>query len=171
MIYNRFHYQILRYIPDLNRMEPRNFGVVVQGTGQIKFRINRRFAQKGFVDTEAFRQWRQFLEKEINDEQTEQLNLFRPAKDSPEFLDHLNRMIRGNFTLSRPMLTEYRHAIEIDSVLDDLFETLVADKEDKEAVLVTRPTGKFRATSEEEQFVLANEIDVYLPQLKEVVGF
>ena len=128
---NRFHYQILRYIPDLQRMEPRNFGVIVQGAGQTRFKINTRFAQKGFVDTEAFRRWRQFLGKEIDDEQTEQLSLFRPAKDTPEFLTHLNQMIKGNFTLSRPMITEYRKTVKIDSVLEDLFMTVVMEKDKK----------------------------------------
>jgi hypothetical protein len=150
---NRFQYQILRYIPDLRRMEPRNFGVIVQGAGQTRFKINTRFAQKGFVDTEAFRQWKQFLVKEIDDEQTEQLNLFRPAKDTPEFLNHLNRLLKGNVNLSKPLAAEYRHDVEIEAVLQDLFDSLVMDREEREAVMITRPTGKFRADSEGKQFI------------------
>jgi len=171
---NRFYYQILRYIPDLQRMEPRNFGIVVQGTGQTKFRINTRFAMRGFVDTEAFRSWRQFLEKEIGDEQTEQLSLFRPAKDSPEFLDHLNQMIKGNFSLSRALVAEYRHDIGIEAVLQDLYDTLVMDREEQEAVMITRPTGKFRAASEDKQFVkrgLHKDEHVNLDEKTEWIGY
>lgn len=155
-------------------MEPRNFGIVVQGFGKTKVKINKRFAQKGFVDTEAFRQWRQFLEKEIDDEQIEQLSLFRPAKDTPEFLDHLNRLIKGNFNLSRPLIAEYRRVVEIDSVLNDLFETLVADKEEQDAVMITRPTGKFRAASEEKQFIrrgLHKDEHVNLDERTEWIGY
>lgn len=171
---NRFHYQILRYIPDLRRMEPRNFGVIVQGAGQTRFKINTRFAQKGFVDTEAFRQWKQFLVKEIDDEQTEQLNLFRPAKDTPEFLDHLNRLFKGNFNLSKPLAAEYRRDVEIEAVLQELFDTLVMDIEEQEAVMITRPTGKFRAASEEKQFIkrgLHKDEHVNLDETTEWIGY
>jgi len=150
---NRFHYQILRYIPDLQRMEPRNFGIIVQGAGQTLYKINTRFAQKGFVDTEAFRQWKHFLVKEIDDGQAEQLELFRPSKDTPEFLNHLGKLFKGNVNLSKPLAAEYRREVEIEAVLQDLFDTLVVDSEEQEAIMITRPTGKFRAESEEKQFV------------------
>jgi hypothetical protein len=174
MTTNRFFYQILRYIPDLNRMEPRNFGIIVQGGGHTKVKINTRFAQKGFVDTEAFRSWRRFLEKEIDEEQTEQLSFLRPAKDSPEFLDHLNQLVKGNFNLSRPLVAEYRRDVETDTVLYELFEALVSDKEEQDAVMITRPTGKFRASSDEKQFLkrgLRKDEHVKLGENTEWIGY
>ena len=50
-----FHYQILRYIPDLKRMEPRNFGVILQTDDRTEAKMNTNFARKQVVDTEAFR--------------------------------------------------------------------------------------------------------------------
>lgn len=153
MATNRFHYQILRYIPDLERMEPRNFGIVLQGSGQTKCRINTRFAQKGYVDTEAFRKWRQFIEQEITCEETEQLQMFCPPKGTPEFLEHLQSLIQGNFNITRPMGVEYRREIDIDAALNELFDSLVVEREEQDAVAPTRPTGRFRAASEDRAFL------------------
>ncbi|MBM4386350.1 MAG: hypothetical protein FJ088_01345 [Deltaproteobacteria bacterium] len=149
----RFYYQILRYIPDLNRMEPRNFGIVLQSSTETIYKINTRFAQRGFVDTEAFRKWKKFIDQEVSFDDTKQLQMFCPPKHTHDFLIHLQKLIQGNFNITKPLLTEFHYERNINDVLIELFNDLVMEKEDLDATEVTRPTGKFRAASEEKKFI------------------
>ncbi len=62
-------YQIIRYVPDLRRMEPQNIGVVVQGQFGVSCRIWTHFrplGDKPDFDYGNFRKWREFFEAEIN---------------------------------------------------------------------------------------------------------
>ena len=58
---NDLHYALIRFIPDMARMEPMNFGVVLQGAGKIDFKLNPNFARKKEVETPVFQKWRDFF--------------------------------------------------------------------------------------------------------------
>ena len=43
---NDLRYALIRFIPDAARMEPINFGVVLQGAGKIDFKLHPNFARR-----------------------------------------------------------------------------------------------------------------------------
>lgn len=147
-----FSYQLLRYIPDLSRMEPRNFGIVLQDDRRIQAKIYPYLASSGDVETKAFHAWKEFIEKEINNDDSEQLQLFRPAKSTKGFLEYLTTIIKGNFTISKPMVVQFNEEIDFDEVIDSLYKKLVVRKEERDSNSLYRPTGKFRQISLEKKF-------------------
>ncbi len=107
-------YQIIRYIPDLRRMEPQNIGVVVQGRSGSLCRIWRHFrplGEKPSFDYANFRKWREFFDEEVNGRQ---VDLFQPLRHTREFLEYLQSRCKGNYVLTRPL--------HIAMVTDDLSE-------------------------------------------------
>ena len=48
-----FRYLLVRYVPDRERMEPINVGII-QGAGRIDFRLNPHAARRKEIETVTF---------------------------------------------------------------------------------------------------------------------
>lgn len=135
-------YQIIRYVPDLQRMEPQNIGVLVQGQSQMRCRLWTRFrplGDKPDFDYANFRKWREFFEAEVNGPQ---IALFQPRRHSPEFLEYLQSRCTGNYILTRP-LHFTTQTDDIDEVTDYLYQRLVRSSEE-ESEPAEQPVKSFR---------------------------
>ena len=129
-----YRYQILRYVADLDRMEPVNIGVVVQNNHRTTFRINDdlsrvRAADQEF-DPEAFARWVEFFREECEGPPAPG----QPDRGTEEFLEHLGAQCRRRYQLTapRPMAVDVPH---LEAVCDWLFGRLVsADNARKEPV-------------------------------------
>lgn len=137
-----FLYQIIRYVPDLRRMEPKNIGVIVQGQSELRLRIWTHFRpgdDKPDFDYANFRKWREFFEDEVNGPQ---IALFQPARYTPEFLEYLQSRCKGNYIVTRPLHLEMRTE-SIDEVTQHLYETIVRSPEE-ETEPAEQPVRRFR---------------------------
>ncbi|HSB08807.1 MAG TPA: DUF3037 domain-containing protein [Blastocatellia bacterium] len=137
-----FLYQIIRYVPDLRRMEPKNIGVIVQGQSALKLRLWAHFRpgdDKPDFDYANFRKWREFFEEEVNGPQ---IALFQPPRHSPEFLEYLQSRCRGNYIVTRPLHVAMR-TDNIEEVTQHLYETIVRSPEE-EPEPAEQPVRRFR---------------------------
>ena len=146
---NDLHYALIRFVPDMARMEPINFGVVLQGFGKIDFKLNPNFAIRKDVETPVFQQWRDFLVEEIRGEP---MPLFQPRKDSVEFLTHLANLCEQTVSLSRPLFVSAKKDESFEDVLESLFTKLVLPPESPKSDHMPRPTSRFREIEYEKQF-------------------
>jgi hypothetical protein len=135
-------YQIIRYVSDLERMEPQNIGIVVQGQGQTVARLWKYFrplGEKRDFDYLNFRKWREFFEEEINGAQ---VSMFQPPRQSPEFLDYLQSRCNSNYLMTRP-LRFISQVDRVEEVRDYLYDRLVKPQnENQEPAL--QPVQRFR---------------------------
>lgn len=123
-------YQIIRYVPDLRRMEPQNIGVLVQGESRITLRLWTHFrplGDKPDFDYANFRKWREFFDAEINGPQ---IKMFQPSRERPEFLEYLQSRCKGNYILTRPLHVAM-NSDNIEGVRDYLYQTLVRSPEEE----------------------------------------
>lgn len=142
-----YRYQLIRYVPDVRRMEPQNVGVVVQDETGTTSRLWSRFrplGEKPDFDFANFRQWRQFFEEEVNGPQ---IPLFQPPRNRPEFLEYLQARCRGNYLVSRP-LELVVETQDLSEVREYLYETLVR-RPQEERETAEQPVRRFREALEE----------------------
>lgn len=135
-------YQIIRYVPDLRRMEPKNIGVIVQGQSDLKLRLWTHFRpgdDKPDFDYANFRKWREFFEEEVNGRQ---IALFQPPHHTREFLEYLQSRCGGNYVVTRPLNVTMRTE-DIDEVTEYLYGTLVRSPEE-ESDPAEQPVRRFR---------------------------
>lgn len=135
-------YQIIRYVSDLERMEPQNIGVVVQGLGRTVARLWKYFRPLGEhrdFDYLNFRKWREFFEEEINGAQ---ISMFQPSKDSHEFLEYLQSRCKSNYLMTRP-LRFIGQVDSIEEVRDYLYDRLVKRQNDSQEPAL-QPVQRFR---------------------------
>ncbi len=147
---NDLHYALIRFVPDMARMEPINFGVVLQGFGKIDFKLNPNFARRKDVETPVFQQWRDFLVEEIRGEP---MPLFQPQKHSVEFLTHLANLCEQTVSMSRPLFVSAKKDESFEDVLESLFTKLVLPPESPKPDHMPRPTSRFRGIEDEKQFL------------------
>ncbi len=143
-------YSLIRYVPVMERMEPINVGVILQGEGLVDVRLSPHAAKRKEIDTHVFRQWRQFFLEEILGEQTPR---FQPEKTSQQFLTYLGQLCEGPVILSRPLILQVAPTRSFNDVLDDLYTRLVAPPETTSPAEARRPTGRFRQITEARQFL------------------
>src|SRR5437763_17103420 len=93
-------YALIRFIPDMDRMEPINVGVILQGEGRIEFKLGPHAAKRADVDTQVFQKWRAFLEEEIRGAA---VPLLQPPKDSAQFLHYLAGLCEQTVLITRPL--------------------------------------------------------------------
>jgi hypothetical protein len=135
-------YQLIRYVPDLRRMEPQNIGVIVQGDPGVTYRLWSHFrplGDKPDFDYANFRKWREFFEAEINGPQ---IKMFQPRRDRPEFLEYLQSRCRGNYIVTQA-LNVAMQTENIEDVKNFLYETLVRSPQD-EPHPAEQPVRRFR---------------------------
>jgi hypothetical protein len=147
---NEFRYVLVRYVPDRERMEPVNVGLILQGLGRIDFRFSPHAAKRKDIDTEAFRRWKEFFRSEV---QGAAAPLFQPERASPQFLRYLEELCEGPVLLSSSLCLGTEPSDSFDDVLDSLYQRLVAPPEIVSPSAATRPTGRFRQIAEERRFL------------------
>ena len=148
---NDLHYALIRFIPDAARMEPVNFGVVLQGCGRIDFKLNPNFARRKEVETPVYQQWHKFLEEEIRGEP---MPPFQPRKDSVEFLTHLANLCEHTVSMSKPLFVAAQADESFQDVIESLFTKLVLppDQLRPKPGSQSRPTSHFRRVESKKQF-------------------
>jgi hypothetical protein len=138
----QFRYQLIRYVPDLLRMEPQNIGIIVQDESGVTCRLWTRFrplGDKPDFDYANYRKWREFFEAEVNGPQ---VALFQPPRNSPEFLEFLQSRCKGSYIVTHPLKgTMETH--DIVEARDFLYETLVMRREE-EPEPAEQPVQRFR---------------------------
>jgi hypothetical protein len=141
-------YQIIRYVPDLERMEPQNIGVIVQGSGQTISKVWKHFrpSDKRDFDYSNFRMWREFFEEEINGAQ---VSMFQPDRGSPEFLTYLQSRCKSNYLVTRP-LSIITKTDSAEEVRDYLYKRVVSPPETDE-VPALQPVRRFREQLQEKK--------------------
>lgn len=136
-----YYYTLVRYVPDVQRMEPINVGVILQGRGQLDIRFSPHAAKRKEIDTGVFQQWRQFLLEEV---QGKPAPLFQPPKTSPKFLDYLGQLCDGAVLLSQPLLVSVDESRPFADMLAYLYQRLVAPSQVIAPAEAARPSGRFR---------------------------
>jgi hypothetical protein len=137
-----YRYQIIRYVPDLERMEPQNIGVIVQGSFNVVSKIWTRFrplGEKPDFDYANFRKWREFFDEEVNGPQ---ISMFQPPRTDPLFLEYLQSRCKGNYILTHP-LNIVMQTDEIEEVRDYLYRRLVKTP-DSDSEPAEQPVRRFR---------------------------
>lgn len=166
MASNRFLYQIIRFIPDLARMEAKNIGVIVQGGGEVAVKPNRQVTKWGKAKehTESIKKWFQYFEEEISaptskpDDIIVPISTLIPDRRSERFLEYLMKQATGQIKVSRPFALEYRTEKTINTVIDELYRKLVATDTELEETTEEKPsisksiTNKFKECSRSKQF-------------------
>jgi len=145
-----YRYVLIRYVPDRERMEPINVGVILQGGGKLEHRLNPHFARRKEIDTGVFRLWKQFFSDEIIGMAAP---LFQPDRSESEFLTYLEQLCDGPVLLSRPLSLSAHETRSFADVLESLYGRLVAPPEVATPATAIRPTGRFRQLSDAKKFV------------------
>lgn len=145
-----YRYVLVRYVPDHERMEPVNVGLILQGPGKLDILFSPHAAKRKDIDTEAFRRWKEFFNTEVSGAAAP---LFQPDRASPEFLRYLEELCEGPVVLSRSLYLGAEPTRTFDEVLASLYQRLVAPPEIISPSAATRPTGRFRQVAEACDFV------------------
>lgn len=147
---NELRYSLIRLIPDPDRMEPVNFGVILQASERIDFKLYPHFAKRKDVDTITFQKWKAFLEEEIKGEPVPML---QPRKTTPQFLTYLSGLCEETVSITKPLYIEARKDEAFDDILAGLYERLVIPPEAPKREQSPRPTHTFRDIELEKQFM------------------
>ena len=146
---NDFLYSLIRFVPDLERMEPFNVGVILQGQGRIDFKLSPHAAKRKDVDTIIFQRWRAFFEDEIHGED---VAFLQPPKSSREFLQYLSGLCDQTVTISKSLFLSERIEEPFEKVLQALYDRLVAPPDQQRREHASRPTSTFKELEETKQF-------------------
>jgi hypothetical protein len=146
---NDFRYALIRFVPDLERMEPFNVGIILQGQGRLDFKLSPHAAKRKDVDTTIFQKWRAFFEEEIRGDA---VPFLQPPRDSREFLNYLAGLCDQTVTISQPLYLAERPEGAFDGVMQSLYERLVAPPDQPKREQDPRPTSTFRELEETKQF-------------------
>lgn len=144
-----FRYSLIRFVPDPERMEPFNIGIILQGQGRLDFKLSPHAAKRKDVDTAIFQRWRSFLDEEIRGAE---VPFLQPPKQSPEFLEFLSRAGDQTMIVSRPLYLSERPEESFEGVLQRLYDRLVAPPDQARREQTPRPTSTFRDMEESRQF-------------------
>ena len=130
---NTPRFLVAKYAPDVRRMEPRNFGLIVWNNGQIEHKfiedVTAGLRRLHVVDLHAYRQWivswkLQCLKSQLRGKHGEPV-----LRQSPDFLDALRLRTSDNFMLfDGGRVTDCVDTIETKSLLSELFAELVGEE-------------------------------------------
>lgn len=146
---NDFRYALIRYIPDMARMEPINVGVILQGQGKIDFKLSPHAAKRKDIDTPVFQSWRAFFEQEIRGGA---VPLLQPPKDSVQFLLYLAGLCEHTVLVTKPLALSVQQERSFEEELQTLYDRLVAPLEFPKRGQQPRPTSRYREIEEEKNF-------------------
>ena len=146
---NEYRYSLIRFVPDPERMEPFNVGIILQGQDKVDFKLSPHAAKRKDVNTAIFQRWRAFFDEEIRGEE---VPFLQPPKHSREFLESLSRMGDQTVIISRPLYLSERPEDGFEGVLQRLYDRLVAPPDQTRKEPMPRPTSAFRDLEEAKQF-------------------
>ena len=146
---NQYIYSLIRFVPDLERMEPINVGIILQTPEKIDFKMSPHAAKRKDVDTAIFQRWRSFLEEEIRGEA---VPFLQPPKHSPEFVRYLHGLCDRTVSISNPLFLSEPPDVPFEDVLQRLYDRMVAPPEQTRKEQASRPTSTFRDLEEAKQF-------------------
>ncbi|MDR3620949.1 MAG: DUF3037 domain-containing protein [Paludisphaera borealis] len=146
---NQYFYSLIRFVPDLERMEPFNVGIVLQGQGKLDFKLDPHVAKRKDVDTVIFRKWRSFLDDEIRGDP---VPFLQPPKHSRGFLEHLSGLCDQTLVISKPLFLSERPEEPFDEVLQRLYDRLVTPLGQQKKDQAIRPTSTFKEFEDAKQF-------------------
>ncbi len=142
---NQTRFLVAKFAPDLRRMEPRNFGVVVWSNGAIvsRFAGETTVAGKSVIrppahlhieSANAYRQWLDYWHLMMSRATIKGSNGVARKRSDPEFVDILKSKSREQFMLVEGgyLLDAYKKT-ELQQVADELFEELVARPVEQES--------------------------------------
>jgi len=144
-----YRYMLIRYVPDQERMEPVNVGIILQSGARIDMRFSPHAAKRKTIDTSIFNEWKEFFRAEIHGKAAP---LFQPERTSGAFLNYLEGLCGETVLLSSSLLLSVDSAASFDKVLESLYSRLVAPPEVASHAAATRPTGRFRQIALERSF-------------------
>ena len=145
-----YHYSLIRFVPDLDRVEPINVGLILQGGGRVDFKLYPHATKRKEIDTLVFNRWREFFKNEIAGDQ---LPLFQPDRGSVRFLEHLARLCSDTVVVARPLLWASTEVVEFDEVMNSLYRKLVGPPDVTSPTEAARPTGRFRQVADARSFI------------------
>lgn len=142
---NQTRFLIAKFAPDLRRMEPRNFGVVVWSNGEIISRfagettvggksVIRPPAHLHMESANAYRQWVDYWRLIMSRSTIKGSDGVARKCSDPEFVDILKSKSREQFMLVEGgyLLDSYKKK-ELQQIADELFEELVARPVEQES--------------------------------------
>lgn len=145
-----YRYMLIRYVPDQERMEPVNVGIILQSAVSIKMRFSPHAAKRKTIDTSIFNEWKEFFKAEVDGQAAP---LFQPERTSAAFLEYLEGLCGETVLLSSPLLLSVDSPASFDEVLESLYSRLVAPlPEVVSPAAAMRPTGRFRQIAEDRNF-------------------
>lgn len=130
-------FAIAKFIPDMMRMEPRNFGVVVWNRGECVGRFigddkandGRSLSSLGVQDKHTYLQWLDYWRTLMGQASIRTKTGEEIPRTEPEFLDALCGTSRDNFRLnSAGFLSEVTPKSRTTDVVQSLFENLVLSR-------------------------------------------
>lgn len=137
-------YLLVKYIPDLQRMEPRNIGVILWSPAGITARFLKEKPHRlgdvdgrevpSWIHVSAYKQWLKFWRTEIG---KEWIKPYRGGGDlvtstDPRFLDALMTSGNGNFILADGgFLLDSIDRDGLQDAVDHLYTTLVLTKDEE----------------------------------------
>jgi hypothetical protein len=134
-------YVIAKYIPDLQRMEPRNIGVIVWSPHGVQARfmaerearpgeIDGRRAPRFLTSVTAYRQWVNYWRTQLNSQALEPVNSSESVQRANHaFVDVLIASTHGNFVLNDAgFVLDPVPAEELSDLTNYLYSTLVEDE-------------------------------------------
>jgi hypothetical protein len=145
-----YRYALIRFVPDMRRMEPINVGVIVQGPGRIDLKLSPHAAKRKDVETGIYQQWRDFLTEEISGAPRP---LFQPRKTSPDFIRYVSELCEGPVVVSNSLAHQAPDTDTFEAVLEKLYQRLVAPMPPVQQAETSRPAGRFRQLSDAKAFV------------------
>jgi hypothetical protein len=135
---NTATFAIAKYIPDLKRMEPRNFGVVAWNRGQCAARFigdnkesdTRQLSRLELAAKDTYFQWIDYWRLQMAKDQLRSRDGSTFTRDKPEFLNALCSTSLDNFILAPSgHLTESVPASKTEDIAQSLFEAVVLTDE------------------------------------------
>lgn len=151
---------VAKYAPDVRRMEPRNFGIIVWSNGEVRAKFagedpgdlsnSRPPGRLKVRDLDAYRQWLQSWRIKLGSDSLEYGRGETVHRESPEFLNVLRQTGRGNYLLmdGGHLLHGIKHD-DIDALVDYLYKELVESEED-----LGKPHKEFELLKSATQHVL-----------------
>lgn len=133
---NRPRFLVAKYAPDLERMEPRNIGVILWSHGSLASRFigdddtGQPTKAPDFIarkNQKVYHEWVRYWQK-MMDKPTLPGKKRKPVgKDSPDFLEALRLKSRDNYVLANGGILLGHVSSHLDETVDELFESLVCD--------------------------------------------
>jgi hypothetical protein len=125
---SKYHYAIIRYMPDPARGEGLNVGVVVRSDKEQVVKWNKHFSPnpvKAFASTfdkSIMEEWERFFVEEMD-----ATELFDPEKVREDYWDSIRHRCQDQYVLGSTLFV-LNNEHEIKKIAEDLFNTLVMPK-------------------------------------------